>query len=219
MHSTLFKSALRIIFFLGVIGSLSAQQKDATADEGWVSLFNGQDLQGWKVGDNAATFSVVNGTIKVNGEVAHLFYEGEVEGHNFENFEFKAQVMTKSKANSGIYFHTRYQEGGWPAHGYEVQVNNSHTDWRRTGSLYAVQDVIENYVQDDTWYTEHIRVEGNRIIIKINDTIVVDYTEPDQPKRDEGSKQKVLGTGTFALQGHDPGSVVFYKDIMVRVLP
>lgn len=189
-------------------------------DKGWIPLFNGKNLDGWKVGENASTFSIENGAIKVAGPRAHLFYMGDVENHNFHNFEFKASVMTKPKANSGIYIHTQYQEGGWPAHGYEVQVNNSQGDWKRTGSLYDIVNVMETYVKDDEWYTEYIKVEGKRIIIKINDIVVVDYTEPENPKREEGDRSKrVLKSGTFALQGHDPGSVIFYKDIMVKPLP
>ena len=56
-------------------------------------------------------------------------------------------------------------------------------------------------------------------IIKINDIVVVDYTEPEKPFREGDGVHRVLGTGTFALQGHDPGSIVFYKEIMVRPLP
>jgi len=183
----------------------------------WVPLFNGKNLENWKVGENADTFSVVDGSIKVAGPRAHLFYQGDLENHNFKNFEFKATVMTKPGANSGIYIHTEYQEGGWPSKGYEVQVNNTQEDWKRTGSLYNIVNVQETYVNDNEWYTEYVKVEDNRIIVKINDTVVVDYTEPEKPKRDEGSR-RVLSSGTFALQGHDPGSVVFYKNIMVKPL-
>src|SRR5689334_8528596 len=86
----------------------------------WASLFDGKTLNGWRVGANANTFKVENGTIVANGETAHLFYEGPVMDHNFRNFEFKTQVMTTPGSNSGIYFHTAYQESGWPAKGYEV---------------------------------------------------------------------------------------------------
>ena len=136
----------------------------------------------------------------------------------FKNFEFKASVMTLPGSNSGIYFHTAFQQGGWPQKGYEVQVNNSHTDWRRTGSLYGIQDVKEVYVKDNEWYNEYIKVEGKRVIIKINDKTVVDYTEPDNVKRAEGDEQRILSGGTFALQGHDPKSKVYFKNIMVKPL-
>jgi len=193
-----------------------AQEKKG--GESWISLFNGENFDGWKVGENSSTFSIVDGTIKVAGPKAHLFYVGDVENHDFKNFEFKASVMTKPGANSGIYFHTQYQEGGWPLHGYEVQVNNSQSDWRRTGSLYGIADVKETYASDDEWYTEYVRVEGNRIIIKINGIVVVDYTEPEKPLREGNGVYRILKSGTFALQGHDPGSIIFYKDIMVKPL-
>lgn len=210
------KSLLILFLCLGFLGTTSAQEKEGS--EGWISLFNGENLDGWKVGENASTFSVVDGTIKVAGPKAHLFYDGEVENHDFKNFEFKASVMTKPGANSGIYIHTQYQEKDWPKYGYEVQVNNTQTDWRRTGSLYGIVDVKENYASDDKWYTEYVKVEGNRIIVKINDIVVVDYTEPENPLREGNGIYRVLKSGTFALQGHDPGSVVYYKDIMVRPL-
>jgi len=190
-----------------------------TSQDGWVSLFDGKSLANWKVGENASTFSVENGTIVAHGPTAHLFYDGDVHQHNFKNFELKADVMTTPGSNSGIYFHTEYQESSWPKKGYEVQVNNSHTDWRRTGSLYAVQDVKEVYVKDNEWFTESFKVEGKHVIVKINDKTVVDYTEPDNVKREAGSEGRVLSSGTFALQGHDPNSKVYFKNIMVKVLP
>jgi hypothetical protein len=197
---------------------LSCHSSRHAAGDGWISLFDGKSLEGWKVGDNAATFSVENGTIVAHGNTAHLFYEGPVKDHNFKNFEFKAEVMTEPGSNSGIYFHTQFQQGGWPAKGYEVQVNNSHTDWRRTGSLYAVQDVKEVYVKDNEWYTESFSVQGKRVIIKINDKIVVDYTEPDNVQRPADMAGRVISNGTFALQGHDPNSKVYFKNIMVKPL-
>lgn len=198
---------------------LSCSGVKKTGSGKWVSLFDGKSLNGWKVGDNAATFSVENGTIVAHGQVAHLFYNGDVKAHDFKNFEFKADVMTTPGSNSGIYFHTVYQEKSWPAKGYEVQVNNSHTDWRRTGSLYAIEDVKEVYVKDNEWYQESIMVQGKRVIIKINDKTVVDYTEPENVQRSAGEKGKIISNGTFALQGHDPKSIVYFKNIMVRALP
>ena len=185
----------------------------------WISLFDGKSLTGWKVGDNAQTFTVQDGAIVVNGPTAHLFYDGAVMSHQFKNFEFKAKVMTMPGANSGIYFHTAYQQDGWPAKGYEAQVNNSHTDWRKTGSLYAIQDVKEVTVADNEWFTEHIIVQGKKITIKINNKTVVEYTEPDNAERPKDMAGRKLSSGTFALQGHDPKSKVLFKDIMVKVLP
>lgn len=184
----------------------------------WVSLFDGTSLYGWKVGNHASSFSVENGSIVVNGETAHLYYNGEVQQHEFKNFEFRCDVMTTAGSNSGIYFHTHYQEGGWPKKGYEVQVNNSHSDWRRTGSLWAIQDIKETYVKDNEWFTMFIKVNGKRVTVDINDKQVLDYTEPENLKRDEGLKERVLSSGTFALQGHDPKSKVYFKNIWVKAL-
>ena len=184
----------------------------------WIPLFDGKTLNGWKVGANASTFSVENGMIVVHGPTAHLFYDGDVQQHNFKNFEFKASVMTTPGSNSGIYFHTQYQDSSWPKKGYEVQVNNSHTDWRRTGSLYGIEDVKEVFVKDNEWFTEYIKVEGKRVIVKINDKTVVDYTEPENVQRPAGDEGRVISSGTFALQGHDPNSKVYFKNILVKPL-
>lgn len=184
----------------------------------WISLFDGKSFDNWKVGNNAGTFTIEKGAIVANGSVAHLFYAGDLMQHNFKNFEFKADVMTTPGSNSGIYFHTEYQESGWPKKGYEAQVNNSQSDWRRTGSLYGIQDVKEVFVKDNEWFTEYIKVKGKHVIIKLNDKIVVDYTEPDNVQREKGNEGRVINSGTFALQGHDPNSKVFFKNIMVKAL-
>ena len=211
----------KIFFFSVTCFSLMAfSGAIITNKDEWISLFDGKSLAGWKVGNNAATFHADSGMIIVHGNTAHLYYDGDAHQHNFKNFEFKAEVKTMPHANSGIYFHTQYQEGGWPDHGYEVQVNNSHSDDIRTGSLYDVVDVKEVYVKDYEWFTEYIKVQGKRVIVKINNTVVVDYTEPEHPLRDTASHAfRYISHGTFALQGHDPGSVVYFKNIMVKPLP
>jgi hypothetical protein len=204
------------VFVLAILISCKAQNK--ADSNGWISLFDGKSLDGWKVGDNASTFSVKDGAIVANGPVAHLFYAGDVKNHDFKNFEFKAEVMTTPGSNSGLYFHTAYQDSSWPQKGYEVQVNNSHTDWRRTGSLYAIQDVKEVYVKDNEWYTESIIVKDKHITVRINDKSVVEYDEPANVRREAGMEQRVLSSGTFAIQGHDPNSKVYFKNIMVKPL-
>lgn len=197
----------------------TASQPLTAQNDGWVSLFDGKTLDGWKVGENAATFSVVDGVLQVFGPRAHLYYDGPVNNHSFTNFEWKADVMTFPNANSGMYFHTEYQEGGWPARGYEVQVNNSHTDTIRTGSLYNIVNVTTPPAKDHEWFTQHIVVRGKRVTISVNGRQLVDYTEPDNVERPDSMKQRVISSGTFALQGHDPKSKVHFKNIMVKVLP
>ena len=183
----------------------------ANGADGWVPLFDGRSLDGWRASENPSTFRVENGEIVVHGPRAHLFYDGPVENHAFRDFELKVEVMTRPKANSGIFIRTAFQPSDWPSQGYEVQVNNSHTDWRRTGSLYAVQDVREAG-RDDTWFTIHTIVRGRRVQILVNDRQVVDYTEP------AGAPTRLTGS-TIALQGHDPESEVHYRSVLFRPLP
>ena len=209
-------------YFIALIlasGCDTPKNMQTTNDKGWISLFDGKSLAGWIISDDPLSIRVEDGAIVTNGTRAHAFYNGSVQNHDFKNFEFKAEVMTFPGSNSGIYFHTKYQAEGWPSKGYEVQVNNSQSDWRRTGSLYSIQDVKETYVKDNEWYTEYIKVVGKRVIIKINDTVVVDYTEPEMPLREQGTENRVISSGTFALQAHDPGSKVMYRNIMVKPLP
>jgi hypothetical protein len=210
----------KLSYFLAIAGCLLAGVAVAQKQsDKWISLFDGKTLTDWKVGENAATFTVDSGMIIAHGPVAHLFYNGSVQNHNFKNFHFKAEVMTTPGSNSGIYFHTAFQEKSWPSKGYEVQVNNSHTDWRRTGSLYAVEDVKAVLVKDYEWFTEEIIVQGKKVTIKVNSKVVVEYTEPTNAQRPADMNGRMLSSGTFALQGHDPNSKVYFKNLQVKILP
>ena len=202
-----------------VAAGCSGVQETAQTDDGWIPLFDGQSLNGWRASENPATFRVENGVIVVHGPRAHLYYDGPVGNHDFRNFEWKAEILTFPQANSGMYFHTEFQETGWPAKGYEVQVNNSHSDPRRTGSLYAIDDVNEMLVPDGEWFTQHVIVEGKRVRILVNERQVVDYTEPASTDRPNDMAGRVVSSGTVALQGHDPNSQVHYRNIMIRLLP
>ncbi|MFI5194199.1 MAG: DUF1080 domain-containing protein [Chitinophagales bacterium] len=209
-----------ILFFAAVLVLMSfTGLNKVNSDDGWISLFDGKSLDGWKASDKPGTFSVEDGAIKVAGPTSHLYYEGPVKNHNFKNFEFKALVMTRPGSNSGIYFHTEYQDKSFPDKGFEVQVNNSHSDWKRTGGLYDIKDTKEVYVKDNEWFTEDILVQGKHVVVKLNDKVVTDWTQPDGFVPPENHPGRIISSGTFALQGHDPKSVIFFKDIMVKPLP
>jgi hypothetical protein len=200
-----------LVFFFFTI-HLSAQTGE------WIELFNGQDLSGWKVNENPASFVVEDGVIKVAGPRGHAFYVGEVGSHDFKNFELMVELKTMPKANSGIFIHTQYQQNGWPSKGYEIQVNQSHSDWRKTGSVYSFQDVREVYVQDGEWYTEHVIVNGSQVTVKINGNTVNDYDESKDEKRTNGLGEKSLSSGTIALQAHDPESIIYYRSVKIKLL-
>jgi hypothetical protein len=190
----------------------------APQEEGFVSLFNGKDLSGWKVSENPASARVEDGKIVTNGPRAHVFYAGDVKNHVFKNFEFKADVLIKPGSNAGIYFHTEYQDKGWPEKGFEAQVcSNGYKDPRKTGSLYGIKDLAESPVKDDEWFEYHILVKGKKVEIRLNGKTVNEWTQPDDyaPKQFKG---RVLGSGTFALQCHDPGSTVYFKNLRVKPL-
>jgi hypothetical protein len=223
---TIFNLAIRRIsmkrfgsLFLIALSMLVGLGSRTHAADDWVSLFDGKSLNGWKASEGQGTFSVQDGAIVVFGPRSHLYYVGPVANHNFKNFEFKADVMTTPGSNSGIYFHTAYQETGFPDKGFEVQVNNSHTDWKRTGGLYDIQDVREVPAPDNQWFTERIVVQGKRIRTYVNDKLIVDYTEPENVKPPANHAERVLSSGTFAFQGHDPKSKVLYKNVQVKQLP
>lgn len=201
-----------------VLVACSSSHK-TSGGSGWISLFDGKTLNGWKFSEKPGTFSVDNGSIKVAGPRSHLYYDGPIMNHNFKNFEVKAQVMTTPGSNSGFYFQTAYQDVGFPDKGFEVQVNNSHTDWKRTAGLYDIVDTRDVNVKDNEWFTLYIKVEGKHVITKINDKTIVDWTEPEGTAAPKGHPGRVISSGTFALQGHDPKSVVYFKDIMVKPLP
>jgi hypothetical protein len=196
-----------------VLAQKSAKKKQ---EKGWVKLFDGKTLNGWKISEpEKNSWKVENGAIVANGPRSHLFYVADPKP--FKDFELKAEVMTKPGSNGGIYFHTQPLDVGWPKYGFEVQVNQSHTDWKRTGSLYDVVNVKENFAKDDEWYTYDIIVKGKHVTIKVNDKVAVDWEQPAD--REPGKDfPRMLGEGTFALQAHDPKSVVYYRNLMVRRL-
>lgn len=187
----------------------------------WISLFDGKTLSGWQASENVESFRVEAGAIVHDGARSHLYYVGDVANHDFKNFEFKAKIYTFPEANSGLYFHSKFQEKGFPNHGYEVQVNNSHKDRIRTGSLYNIVDLSDKYALDHTWFDLYIKVEDNRVQVKVNGVLVVDYIELEDKNRIVRNLDhfgRFLSSGTFAIQAHDPASKAMYKDIMVKML-
>ena len=210
-----------------VIGSLAAVacsfvlSAAASADHHnneWISMFNGRNLDGWKVNENKDSIGVDDGMMVIDGPIAHAFFVGADGKADFKDFHFQAQVKTMKGANSGIYFHTKFQDSGWPSKGYECQVNNTHTDVKKTGGLYGIKDNFEAPAKDGEWFDYDIIVKGKHIVIKINDKTIVDYTEPDKAKREGQFKDRLISSGTFAIQAHDPKSVVHYRNMRVKKL-
>lgn len=206
-----------------MLAACSSQKKadgvnNSKANGGWISLFDGKSFDGWKESEGPS-FTIEDGAIKVAGKRSHLYYDGPVQNHDFKNFEVKMQIMTKPNSNSGFYFHTKFQQKGFPDDGFEVQVNNSHTDWKRTAGLYDIKDTAATFVKDDEWFEMSIKVEGKHVVTRINGQQVIDWTEAEGATAPKGHPGRLIRSGTFALQAHDPKSIVYFKDIYVRPLP
>ncbi len=207
--------AIAVILILpGLCGCEPNISKDPT---GWQMLFNGKDLTGWKASEKPDCFTVERGMIKVHNGRSHLFYVGPVENAVFKNFHFSAKVKAAPGSNSGFYFHTEYQQTGWPKKGYECQVNLTHSDKKKSGGLYDAQNIFKQHANDNQWYTQEIIVRDKHIVTKIDGKVIVNYVEPEDVNFAKWPGRK-LSSGTFAIQGHDPKSVVYYKDIKVKPL-
>jgi hypothetical protein len=230
MKRTLIYLACSLLLAAGRLAAADANTLTAAEKAaGWKLLFDGKSLDGWKASESKGVFTVEGGCLVTFSDTkqalaqgmkrSHLFYVGPVAGADFKNFELALDIKTFPKANSGVYFHTEYQETNWPAKGYEVQVNNTHKDVKKGAGLYAIQDNLVAPAKDEEWYTMTIKVEGKRVQTFVNGKQIVDYTEEENPARPPAMKGRLISHGTFAIQGHDPESRVMFKNIKVLVLP
>jgi hypothetical protein len=175
----------------------------------WQKMFNGKNIEksGWKANENPEAWTVVKEdgkpALKGSGKVSHLFWMKE----ECENCEFKAEAKIMDGANSGMYFRTAMGPG-FPK-GYEAQVNATHRDVIKTGSLYSFVKNLNCPHKPAEWFTQHIIVDGNHIVIKVNDQVITDFVDQ------KGTFKK----GYLALQQHDPKSIVYYRNLMYRRLP
>lgn len=226
-----------------VVAAFRATEGVAGEAGKFVQLFNGKDLSGWKlhpspnpraiaeviakekdgklVGYDAKTptgevvplWRVENGVLIGSGPASHLFSERG----DYENFHYRVEAMINDGGNSGAYFRTAFGPG-FP-HGYEAQIDATHRDPIRTGSLYpagalgqykdmiTVMNVAPH--KPDEWFTEEVIAEGAHLIIKVNGKVTVDWTDPEHRFK----------KGHFALQGHDPGTVVKFRKLEVMEKP
>jgi hypothetical protein len=219
---------------------LTADDKaDSQEKECWIQLFNGKDLTGWKLpprpsgnieevvpkeqdgkviayegklkdGSTVPLWRVEDGVLIGGGPTSHLFSEGV-----YDNFHYRVVAMINDHGNSGQY--SRAQFGpGFPK-GYEAQINSTHTDPIRTGSLYPsfgkLSDeekkqilVFDQLHKPDQWFIQEVLADGNHIVIQVNGNTTVDFRDPNN----------AYSKGHFALQQHDPGTVVKFRKIEYR---
>jgi hypothetical protein len=198
---------------LPVVGD---EKKDSPEPgKGWVQLFNGKDLTGWKVYPRGTgNWKVKDGAIVGSGNASHLFSERG----DYKNFHARAQVKINDKGNSGFYVRTKFGEG-FPR-GYEVQINATHGDRVKTGSIYpdfrekdlkGLKDILilKAAHEPNEWFTLEAICKGAKITTLVNGKKQVEWTDPKYRYKQ----------GHFALQQHDPGSVVRFRKIEVKELP
>jgi hypothetical protein len=185
-----------------VVAPAVADDKKDEKKEKWTPLFNGKDLKGWKTHEkDKAKWTVKDGILIGTGEAGHLFSERG----DYENFRYRIEAQINDKGNSGQYFRTKF--GPSFPQGYEAQINSTHPDPQKTGSLYGIVKIKEQLHKPDEWFTQEVIADGDHIIIKVNNKVVVDTHDKKYKK------------GHFALQQHNDGSEVRFRKIEVIELP
>ncbi len=207
---------MRPVITLVLISALAAAAiADDKSKDGFVPLFNGKDLKGWKSHpDSKAKWEVVDGCITGSGPASHLFSERG----DYADFVFRVEAKINEGGNSGQYFRAQYGNS-WPK-GYEAQINATHADKIKTGSLYPAFNPKLTQEQKDKitvkdcphkvneWFTQEVTVEGNHIIIKVNGKVTVDFVDD----------AKTHTKGHFAIQHHDPGCKIMIRKAEVKEL-
>jgi len=197
------KKSVTVILLLALcVATAAAQKAPVPGKDGWVSMFDGKTLNGWKANENPESWKVVDGAIVGNGEKSHLFWMEK----ECENCEFFAEVKLNHSGNSGMYVRAAFGPG-FPK-GYEAQVENTSPDPQKTGSLYGICKVTDQLIGDDTWWTQLVSIRGNHVVIKVNGKTVTDCDDP----------QARFTKGYLVLQQHNLGSVVTYRNLMMRTL-
>jgi len=211
---------LRAAALVASLLALAVPVATQTVETGYTNLFDGKSLAGWKVGGAAEAFKVEDGAIVANGVsgAAHLYYDGAFRNHRFRDFDLKLDVMAKAQSNGGIYIATEFQPTGFPAKGFEVQLNNSHTDRIRTGSLYHVVDLSYIPAKDGEWFPMEIVVKGQTITVSVKGTTALTWTQPADWNGSYDFVGRRIDAGTIAFQAHDPNSFTYYKNIRIKPL-
>lgn len=202
--------------FRMLLGSLAAFTLISTAsvtaeDAKWISLFDGETMEGWeKVGKQDSHWEVKDGALAGSGTQSMLV----CTAGPYKNFRYRAEVKINDGGNSGLYFRTTRRPGFMD--GYEAQVDSTHTDPIRTGSLYGFCHVYKQLVKPDTWFTYELEVrddvwrgrEMTRIKITVDGNELYEYMD----------FAKTYKSGHFAFQQHDPGSKVSIRKVEVMPL-
>ncbi len=196
----------------------AAEKKKTTDSPGeWVSLFDGTTLSGWEAiqldPNKESKWEVVDGAIVGSGYPSMLFSpKGE-----YKNFKFRAEIKINDHGNSGMYFRTK--KGASFTNGYECQINSTHSDPIRTGSIYTFVHLFDtsNPPPPDEWFTQEVEAKDEdyrgkmvtTIRVRVNNKLLFEFHDFD----------RTFTSGHFAFQQHDPGSKVSIRKVEVMELP
>ena len=215
------KKCVMLLAVAAMLLPMSVMAQDPA--DGWVKIFNGKDLEGWKANDTEGEFYVTDeGEIAGKGGRCHLFYMEELQ-----EFEMKIDVYINDGGNSGVYVLSPWVDNNWPTGGFELQVNSTQSDPVKTGSIYELVMVYDSPSPADEWFTYHVIVKGNEITVKVNDKTLYTFRDPTarfarRAAAGGGEARpnfKYIGQkGHIALQQHDPGSKPKFKNIYIKKL-
>ncbi len=205
----------RCLWIAAVAGiMLPETHQIANADDGWIKLFNGKDLTGWKTHpDKPGKWQVEDGMLVSRGDgVSHLFSERG----DFENFHLRVEAQINAKGNSGVFFRTEYalnlpvggKTGSFPK-GYEAQIEVGGNDPQKTGSLYNLLRVTDKLAAADAWFTLEVIAEGKHIVILVDGKKAVDYVDD----------KNTYAKGHIALQQCNAATVVRFRKIEIKLPP
>ena len=200
---------INYLFMIVVICTMAACKKDYTGQ--WISMKPEKSLKGWKTDGKAYTFE--EDALLLTGRTT-FYYTGKIHDARFKNFELLTRMKTEPNAVAALWFHSGN------ASGYQVLVNNTPTseEHRKTGSLSCVRNIYKSMAADDEWFTLYIKVVKKHITIIVNDIVVVDYVEPDEPYRIAENRGMRLSHGSFVISNYADRNVII-QDIQLRPLP
>jgi hypothetical protein len=187
---------------------------------GTKSLFNGEDLTGWKTyPDMASKFTVTpEGWLNVKNGRGMIETEGE-----YDDFTLQLDVFVNGKGlNSGIFFRCI---PGEVMNGYEAQIHNAYVDGDRTkpkdcgtGGIFRRQDARRVVADDFKWFTMTIHADDKHIACWVDGYQVSDWT--DRRKPDPNPRRGVREeAGTLQIQGHDPTTDLSFRNLRIADLP
>ena len=204
---------IKYLLMTVIVCSMAACKNKDYTDE-WVSIMPvGKSLKGWKTDGNKKDFTFAGDTLLLTGR-GTLYYSGKIHEARFKNFELLAEIKTEPDAVAALWFHSG------DASGYQILVNNTPTseERRKTGSLGCVRNVYKSMAADNEWCKLHVKVVKKHITIHVNDILVVDYVEPDNPYRTAENSGMRLSQGTIAISNYT-GRNVKIRDIHIQPLP